>query len=348
MAGFYFYNGLDGIRMSGTGPDRRSLWRRASVARFSGEDVSRVLMIGARCVSVFVISASSAGRRRTARRPSRAASSSDWRTWVWAGKRLDSVNQVRRPSARPAWSGQRTHRRAHGGRRRLARPDLSTRHTDSERFRNSYGIFPSGTSTTQCGLRKWTESVSVPSRTESGTAQPQLLRGGDDLLVRSTVPRVTLSGPAGPVTLDLHPVSSGSGYAARLLAPLPGGYTLGGAGQGAAAGCWRFRRCRPRGRAGSGRVPGRPSRCWPSPVFCWAWPAATCWDRETWLSGQARLQITNSPERITASCEPSWPTPSTSMSALPIIQSTCASDSLPPAARKRSESMSMPPWTLNL
>ena len=74
MAGFYFYNGLDGIRMSGTGPDRRSLWRRASVARFSGEDVSRVLMIGARCVSVFVISASSAGRRRTARRPSRAAS----------------------------------------------------------------------------------------------------------------------------------------------------------------------------------------------------------------------------------------------------------------------------------
>ena len=144
------------------------------------------------------------------------------------------------------------------------------------------------------------------------------------------------------------PVSSGSGYAARLLAPLPGGYTLGGAGQGAAAGCWRFRRCRPRGRAGSGRVPGRPSRCWPSPVFCWGWPAATCWDRETWLSGQARLQITNSPERITASCEPSWPTPSTSMSALPIIQSTCASDSLPPAARKRSESMSMPPWTLNL
>ena len=44
--------------------------------------------------------------------------------------------------------------------------------TDSERFRNSYGIFPSGTSTTQYGfweleehpasfwmLRKWTESV---------------------------------------------------------------------------------------------------------------------------------------------------------------------------------------------
>ena len=46
-------------------------------------------------------------------------------------------------------------------------------HTDSERFRKSYGIFPSGTSTTQYGfreleehpasfwmLRKWTESVS--------------------------------------------------------------------------------------------------------------------------------------------------------------------------------------------
>ena len=44
--------------------------------------------------------------------------------------------------------------------------------TDSERFRKTYGIFPSGTSTTQCGfreleehpasfwmLRKWTESV---------------------------------------------------------------------------------------------------------------------------------------------------------------------------------------------
>ena len=77
---------------------------------------------------------------------------------------------------------------------------------------------------------------SVQSGTESGTAQPQLLRGGNDLLVRSTVPRVTLSGPAGPVTLDLHPVSSGSGYAAQLLAPLPGGYTLGGTGQSAAAG----------------------------------------------------------------------------------------------------------------
>ena len=65
---------------------------------------------------------------------------------------------------------------------------------------------------------------------ESGTAQPQLLRGGDDLLVRSAVPRVTLSGPAGPVTLDLHLISSGSGYAARLLAPLFGGCTLGGTG----------------------------------------------------------------------------------------------------------------------
>ena len=44
--------------------------------------------------------------------------------------------------------------------------------TDSEKFRNSYGIFPSATSTTQYGfweleehpapswmLRKWTESV---------------------------------------------------------------------------------------------------------------------------------------------------------------------------------------------
>ncbi len=44
--------------------------------------------------------------------------------------------------------------------------------TDSEKFRNSYGIFPSGTSTTQYGfqeleehpasfwmLRKWTELV---------------------------------------------------------------------------------------------------------------------------------------------------------------------------------------------
>ena len=50
-------------------------------------------------------------------------------------------------------------------------------HTDSERFRNSYGIFPSGTSTTQYGfreleehpasfrlLRKWTESVSYQLR----------------------------------------------------------------------------------------------------------------------------------------------------------------------------------------
>ena len=77
---------------------------------------------------------------------------------------------------------------------------------------------------------------SGPSGMESGTAQPQLLRGGDDLLVRSAVPRATLSGPAGPVTLDLHAVSSGSGYAARLLAPLSGGYTLGGTGQSAAAG----------------------------------------------------------------------------------------------------------------
>ena len=53
-------------------------------------------------------------------------------------------------------------------------------HTDSERFRNSYGIFPSGTSTTQCGfreleehpvsfwmLRKWTESVSYGFRLNS-------------------------------------------------------------------------------------------------------------------------------------------------------------------------------------
>ena len=51
------------------------------------------------------------------------------------------------------------------------KPVLS--HTDSEKFRNSYGIFPSGTSMTQYGfreleehsasfwmLRKWTEFVS--------------------------------------------------------------------------------------------------------------------------------------------------------------------------------------------
>ncbi len=81
----------------------------------------------------------------------------------------------------------------------------------------------------------------VQAGTGSGVAQPQLLQGGDDLLVRSAAPRVTLSGPAGPVTLDLHRVSSGSGYAARLLAPLPGGYTLAAegqnaGGQGAAAG----------------------------------------------------------------------------------------------------------------
>ncbi len=49
---------------------------------------------------------------------------------------------------------------------------LSSTYTDSEKFRNSYGIFPSGTSTTQYGFReleehpvsfwilwKWTESV---------------------------------------------------------------------------------------------------------------------------------------------------------------------------------------------
>lgn len=57
---------------------------------------------------------------------------------------------------------------------------------------------------------------------------------------------MTLSGPAGPLTLDLHRVSSGSGYAARLLTPLSGGYilgsstlsnsALGAAGQDAAAG----------------------------------------------------------------------------------------------------------------
>ena len=89
-------------------------------------------------------------------------------------------------------------------------------------------------------------SRSVSALPGKGVAQPQLLREGDDLLLRSDVPRVTLSGPAGPLTLDLHRVSSGSGYAARLLAPLPGGYTvgdstlgnstLGTAGQDAAAG----------------------------------------------------------------------------------------------------------------
>jgi hypothetical protein len=60
------------------------------------------------------------------------------------------------------------------------------------------------------------------------------------------------------------------------------------------------------------------------------------------------LQITNSPARITGSRLPSSSTPSTSISALPIIQSTWVSDSLPPAAWKVAESMSTPPSTLNL
>ena len=43
---------------------------------------------------------------------------------------------------------------------------------------------------------------------------------------------------------------------------------------------------------------------------------------------------------------PSFATPSTSISPLPIIQSTCVRLSLPPAARKSSRGMSTPPRTL--
>ena len=53
-------------------------------------------------------------------------------------------------------------------------------YTDSEKFRKSYGIFPSGTSTTQYGFWKWTESVQKAKR--EGIHYAEAL--GQELVVR--------------------------------------------------------------------------------------------------------------------------------------------------------------------